>query len=129
MKPSRAIAIAAVAALPALSGGPAEADWRDGLNESVDAAKDFATEMAIEAERAVVAGGVVLYRYRHTVAGGVIGCAAGAALGATASAGASVATGGAALPSVGPATALGCGAGAAYGVSLGYPLDTMFDEP
>lgn len=129
MKPSRAIATFAAAALLALSGGPAQAGWRDSLTESVGAAKDFATEMAIEAERAVVVGGIVLYRYRHTVAGGVIGCAAGAALGATASTGVGVATGGAALPAVGPATALGCGAGAAYGVSLGYPLDTMFDEP
>lgn len=111
--------------LSVIAGG----GWRDGLDAAVEATRGWATELAIRAETAVVAGGIVLHRYRHTVAGGMIGCVAGAAVGTTVSAGAGLATGGAALAATGPAAALGCGVGAAYGASLGYPLDTMYDLP
>lgn len=125
----RAAVAAAVATVLMLPAGQAQAGWRDSLGAAVEATRDWATELAIGAETAVVAGGIVLHRYRHTVAGGMIGCVAGAAVGTTVSAGAGLATGGAALAATGPAAALGCGVGAAYGASLGYPLDTMYDLP
>src|SRR5690606_17575780 len=76
---------------------PAQAGWRENLDAAVETTRAWVTELAIGAETAVVAGGVVLHRYRHTVAGGMIGCVAGAAAGTTVSAGAGLATGGAAF--------------------------------
>lgn len=121
--------VAAFGVALALQAAPAQAGWRENLDTAVETTREWATELAIGAETAVVAGGVVLHRYRHTVAGGMIGCVAGAAAGTTLSAGAGLATGGAAFATAGPAAALGCGLGAAYGASLGYPLDTMYDLP
>ena len=79
------------------------------------------------AEKAIVLGGVLVYRNRHTIAGAGLGCAAGAMLGMTSVAAAGAVTGGAALAGTPQAVALGCGAGAAAGAALGYPMDHLFE--
>jgi hypothetical protein len=79
------------------------------------------------AEKAIVLGGILVYRNRHTIAGAGLGCAAGAMLGMTSVAAAGAVTGGAALAGTPQAVALGCGAGAAAGAALGYPMDHLFE--
>ena len=78
-------------------------------------------------DKAIVAGAVVIYRNRHTLAGTGLGCAAGAALGAGSAVAAGAATGGAAFAGTPQAMALGCGLGAAAGAALGYPMDHLFE--
>lgn len=110
---------ALLATAPVAMAAPADASdggWRGWLSDTADALQSGA-------ERAIILGGAVLYKNRHTVAGLGLGCVAGAAVGATSGVAAGLATGGAALPGTGPATALGCALGAAAGASLGRPLD------
>src|SRR4051812_23261718 len=61
---------------------PAEAGWREQFEGILSVTDYWTGEAAIRSEQAVVLGGIALYRYRHTLSGSVIGCAAGAALGA-----------------------------------------------
>ena len=116
----------AVAAAILFMAGTARADNLAGTSEGWRA---WLGGAAIEdmAERAIILGGVVLYRYRHTVAGIGLGCAAGAMLGATSAVAAGAATSGAALVVTPEAIALGCTAGAAAGAALGYPLDHIYE--
>ncbi|HYG87649.1 MAG TPA: hypothetical protein VD978_15425 [Azospirillum sp.] len=88
---------------------------------------DTAKELRSEAERAIILGGAILYRYRHTIAGMTLGCTAGAIVGATGGVAAGLATSGTTLPGTGPATAIGCALGAAAGAQLGLPLDQPMD--
>ena len=81
-----------------------------------------------KAEKAIVIGGVLLYRHRHAVAGAALGCVIGSMAGATTAAGAGLATAGASLAGVAPAVALGCGLGALGGAAVGQPLDNVYDE-
>jgi hypothetical protein len=113
----------------ALPAGRADAAWSDVLQEGVAAAQAAQQTFLEEAERAIVVGGVLLYRHRHAVAGAAIGCVAGLMAATTTAIGAGLATGGAALAGTGPAAALGCGLGALGGAALGHPLDNVYDEP
>jgi len=85
------------------------ADW---AREGRDRAAVFGNGIRDAAQKAILLGGAVLYNHRHAIAGGALGCAAGAAVGASSA--------GAAAP---PLSALGCAAGAAAGISLGRELD------
>jgi hypothetical protein len=91
---------------------------------AVHASRNMVYQFRLEVEPAVVTGGLVVSRNRHTIAGGAMGCTAGAALGAGAAAVFGFASGGLALPAVPPAAALGCAAGGAVGIAVGYPLDS-----
>lgn len=104
------------------------ADTADHLRDGWSSVQAATAEASIWAERAVIAGGVVLYRHRHTVSGAVLGCAAGSALGAASALAAGTVTGGAAAAAMPQAAAVGCGVGASAGIALGYPLDHLFDE-
>ncbi|HUC64465.1 MAG TPA: hypothetical protein VMA53_03480 [Stellaceae bacterium] len=96
---------------------------RHAAVSAVHASRDLVYQFRLEVEPAVVTGGLVVSRNRHTIAGGTMGCAAGAGLGASAAAVFGVVSGGLALPAVPPAAALGCAAGGAVGIAVGYPLD------
>jgi hypothetical protein len=113
----------------AVASGRAEAAWPEGLQEGLSAARAVEQDLLDEARRAIVIGGVVLYRHRHAVAGAAMGCVAGSMAATTLSLGAGLATGGAALVGTGPAAALGCGLGALGGGVLGQPLDDVDVEP
>jgi hypothetical protein len=113
----------------ALPAGRAEAAWSDVLQDGVAAAQAAQQRLFEQAERAIVVGGILLYRHRHAVAGAAIGCVAGSVAATTTALGAGLATGGAALAGTGPAAALGCGLGALAGAALGHPLDNVYDEP
>jgi hypothetical protein len=113
----------------ALPAGRAEAAWSDVLQDGVAAAQAAQQRLFERAERAIVVGGILLYRHRHAVAGAAIGCVAGSVAATTTALGAGLATGGAALAGTGPAAALGCGLGALAGAALGHPLDNVYDEP
>jgi hypothetical protein len=108
------------------AGPEAGMNW---LDRSADAASRAGEQLREQAERAVILGGVLLYRHRHTISGTMLGCAAGAAAGGAAAVTAGTVTGGAALLGTGEAMALGCGLGSAAGASVGYPLDHIFDAP
>lgn len=95
----------------------------DGLREGFKTAEAASWEFLGWAEKAIIAGGSIIYQNRHTISGGVIGCAAGATLGATSVMTAGLSTGGAAFALTPEATLLGCGLGAAAGAALGYPMD------
>ena len=117
---------AALALLLAATATPAEAApgaWSEELRRAWGAAEAATRTLAAEAEKAIVVGGVLLYRHRHAIAGAALGCAAGSLVGATSAVGAAPATGGASLSAAAPAAALGCGVGAVAGASLGRPLD------
>ena len=124
----RAAALLAGLAL-VLPAGHAEAAWSDLLQESMAAAQAAQQRVLEQAEQAIVAGGVLLYRHRHAVAGAAIGCVAGSVAATTTALGAGLATGGAVLAGTGPAAALGCGLGALGGAALGHPLDNVYDAP
>jgi hypothetical protein len=96
---------------------------RHAAVSAVHASRDMVYQFRLQVEPAVVTGGLVVSRNRHTIAGGAMGCGTGAALGAAAAAVFGLASGGLALPAVPPAAALGCAAGGAVGIALGYPLD------
>ena len=110
-----------------LAGGRAEAAWSDVLRHGMTAARDTEQTLRAKAEQAIVAGGVLLYRHRHAVAGAALGCMAGSMAATTATLGAGLATGGAALAGTGPALALGCGLGALGGAAIGHPLDDVYE--
>jgi hypothetical protein len=74
-------------------------------------------------EPAIFLGGIVIDRSRHIIAGGVMGCIAGAGIGATATAAVGLVTGGVALAALPAASAAGCGIGGLGGAAFGYPLD------
>jgi hypothetical protein len=112
----------------ALPAGRAEAAWSDVLRDGMAAAQAAQQTFLEQAERAIVVGGVVLYRHRHAVAGAAIGCVAGSLAATTTAIGAGLATGGSALAGTAPAAALGCGLGALGGAALGHPLDNVYDE-
>jgi hypothetical protein len=121
-------ALALLAALGAmLAGGRAEAAWSDVLRDGLGAARAAEQTLRWQAERAIIAGGVLLYRHRHAVAGAALGCMAGSAAATTAAVGAGLATGGAAFAGTAPALALGCGLGAVAGAAVGHPLDEVYD--
>ncbi len=96
---------------------------RHAAVSAVHASRDMVYQFRLQVEPAVVTGGLVVSRNRHTIAGGAMGCGAGAALGAAAAAVFGLASGGLALPAVPPAAALGCAARGAVGIAVGYPLD------
>jgi hypothetical protein len=106
----------------------AEAAWSDVLQEGLNAARSAEQALRAKTEKAIVIGGVLLYRHRHMVAGAALGCVIGSMAGATTAAGAGLATVGAALAGVAPAAALGCGLGALSGAAIGQPLDNVYDE-
>lgn len=110
-----------------LAGGRAEAAWSDVVRDGMSAARTAEQTLRTQAERAIVAGGVLLYRHRHAVAGAALGCMAGSMAATTATLGAGVATGGAALAGTAPALALGCGLGALGGAAMGHSLDDVYD--
>jgi hypothetical protein len=106
----------------------AEAGWSDVLQEGLSAALSTQQALRAETEKAIVIGGVLLYRHRHAVAGAALGCVIGSMAGATTAAGAGLATAGGALAAVAPAAALGCGLGALSGAAVGQPLDNVYDD-
>ena len=106
----------------------AEAAWSDALQEGLNAVRSTEQALREKTEKAIVIGGVLLYRHRHTVAGAALGCVIGSMAGATTAAGAGLATAGASLAGVAPAAALGCGLGALSGAAVGQPLDNVYDE-
>ena len=112
-----------------LAGGRAEAAWSDVLRDGMTAARAAEQTLRAKTEQAIVAGGVLLYRHRHAVAGAALGCMAGSMAATTVTLGAGVATGGSALAATAPALALGCGLGALGGAALGHPLDNVYEAP
>lgn len=127
LPPTRARALAPLLLLPLLAvPAPAEAGWSEALRDRLVAAGQ---DLIAGAEKAIVVGGVLIYRHRHTIAGATLGCAAGSLAGTASTLGAAPATGGASLSAVAPVAALGCGLGAAAGAALGYPLDRVYDAP
>jgi hypothetical protein len=120
-----ALALLAIAA-PAHA---AETTWSERMADALERARDQGELLVQKAEQAIVVGGVLVYRHRHTIAGATLGCLAGATVGATSALGAGVATGGAAVAGAGPAAALGCGLGALGGAAMGRELDGAYDLP
>ncbi len=112
-----------------IAGGRAEAatDWSEVLADGMAAARAAEQTLRERTEQAIVAGGVVLYRHRHAIAGAALGCMAGTMAATTATVGAGLATGGAALAGTAPALALGCGIGALGGAAIGRPLDDVYE--
>jgi hypothetical protein len=88
-------------------------------NKTADAIRDLPSAV----EPAVFAGGIVVSRSRHAIAGGIMGCGAGAGVGAGSAAVFGMASGGLGMAAVPAAAAIGCGVGAAGGIAVGYPLD------
>jgi hypothetical protein len=119
------VAALTVAAAP----GHADAAWSDVVQEGLDTARAAQQVLRERAEQAIVAGGVLLYRHRHAVAGAALGCIAGSVAATTTTLGAGLATGGASLTTTAPAAALGCGLGALGGAALGQQLDDVYDMP
>jgi hypothetical protein len=119
------VAMLAVAAVP----GRADAAWSDVVQEGLAAARAAQQTLRERTEQAIVAGGVLLYRHRHAVAGAALGCVAGSVAATTTTLGAGLATGGASLTTTAPAAALGCGLGALSGAALGQRLDNVYDVP
>ncbi len=87
-------------------------------------AQDAFARLEEQARAMVTIGGVVVYRYRHTISGAALGCATGTLAGVSSTIVLSPVTGGATLAGTGPAALLGCAAGGAAGAALGYQLDT-----
>jgi hypothetical protein len=119
------VVVLAVAAAP----GRADAAWSDVVQEGLDAARAAEQTLREKAEQAIIAGGVLLYRHRHAVAGAALGCVAGSLAATTTTLGAGLATGGASLTTTAPAAALGCGLGALGGAALGQQLDNVYEVP
>ena len=112
-----------------LAGGRAEAAWSEVLRDGMTATRAAEQTLREKTEQAIVAGGVLLYRHRHAVAGAALGCMAGSMAATTVTLGAGLATGGSALAGTAPALALGCGLGAIGGAALGHPLDNVYEAP
>ena len=119
----------AVALSVAATPGRADAAWSDVVQEGLDAARITQQTLREKTEQAIIAGGVLLYRHRHAVAGAALGCVAGSVAATTTTLGAGLATGGAALTTTAPAAALGCGLGALGGAAIGQRLDNVYDVP
>jgi hypothetical protein len=124
-----ALALGAGLAVALASPARAEPAWAGAVQQGLNAARAAEHELLEQARRAIVVGGVVLYRHRHAVAGAAMGCLAGSMAATTLSLGAGLASGGAALAGTAPAAALGCGLGAFGGAALGRPLDEVYAEP
>jgi hypothetical protein len=119
-----------VAALAvAAARGRADAAWSDLVREGLDAARVAEQTLREKTEQAIIAGGVLVYRHRHAVAGAALGCVAGSVAATTTTLGAGLATGGASLTTTAPAAALGCGLGALGGAAIGQRLDDVYDVP
>ena len=82
--------------------GRAEAAWSDILRDGLNAAQTTQQRLRETAERAIVIGGVLLYRHRHAVAGAAVGCVVGSMVAATTAASAGLVTGGSALAGAAP---------------------------
>jgi len=80
-------------------------------------------EAHTRAEHAIFLGGIVLERHRHVIAGGLLGCAAGAAVGGGAAAVTGLFTAGVGFAAIPSASLVGCSLAGAGGAALGYPLD------
>jgi len=119
----------AVALSVAAAPGRADAASSDVVQEGWDAARAAQQTLREKTEQAIIAGGVLLYRHRHAVAGAALGCVAGSVAATTTTFGAGLATGGASLTTAAPAAALGCGLGALGGAALGQRLDNVYDVP
>jgi hypothetical protein len=117
----------AAALTVAAAPGRADAAWSEVLRDGMDAAQEVERTLREQAEQAIVMGGVLLYRHRHTVAGAVLGCVAGSLVATTTTLGAGLVTGGASLMATAPGAALGCGLGAVGGAVIGAPLDSVYD--
>jgi hypothetical protein len=124
----RACLLAAALSLAAMPAR-AEVAWADVMQEGLDAARAAEQTLREKTEQAIVAGGVLLYRHRHAVAGAALGCVAGSVAATTTTLGAGLATGGASLTTTAPAAALGCGLGALGGAAIGQRLDNVYDVP
>ena len=124
----RACLLAAALSLAAMPAR-AEVAWADVMHEGLDAARAAEQTLREKTEQAIVAGGVLLYRHRHAVAGAALGCVAGSVAATTTTLGAGLATGGASLTTTAPAAALGCGLGALSGAAIGQRLDNVYDVP
>ena len=131
LRPALALRMCLLVAALSLAVSPAraEAAWTDVLQDGLDAARAAQQTLREQAEQAIVAGGVLLYRHRHAVAGATLGCIVGSAVATTTTLGAGLATGGASLTTAAPAAALGCGLGALGGAAIGERLDHVYDEP
>ena len=124
----RACLLAAALSLAAMPAR-AEVAWADVMQEGLDAARAAEQTLGEKTEQAIVAGGVLLYRHSHAVAGAALGCVAGSVAATTTTLGAGLATGGASLTTTAPAAALGCGIGALGGAAIGQRLDNVYDVP
>ena len=113
----------AVILLCAVDGQVADRAVRDFGPGVTDMAELAAHRAQDRIEPIIVRGGITVERSRHTIVGGVIGCAAGVAAGATVIAGLGFLTGGAAFAGVSLASAIGCSVGGFGGAAIGYPLD------
>jgi hypothetical protein len=118
-----------VALALAAAPGRADAASSDVVREGLEAARAAEQTLREKTEQAIIAGGVLLYRHRHAVAGAALGCVAGSLAATTTTLGAGLATGGASLTTTAPAAALGCGLGALGGAALGQRLDNVYDVP
>jgi hypothetical protein len=125
----RGLGLAGALAAAVASPARAEAAWPETVQQGLNAVRTAEQDLLEQARRAIVIGGVVLYRHRHAVAGAAMGCVAGSMAATTLSLGAGLASGGAALAGTAPAAALGCGLGAIGGAALGQPLDDVYLEP
>ena len=108
---------------------PADAAWSDALHAGPNAVRGTGQTLREATGKAILIGGMPLYRHRHTVAGAALGCVAGSVAGATTAAGAGLATAGASVSAMAPAAALGCGLGALTGAAIGRPLDNIYALP
>jgi hypothetical protein len=125
----RGLWLAAGLVIALASPARAEPALPDAVQQGLSTARAAEQDLLEQARRAIVIGGVVLYRHRHAVAGAAMGCVAGSMAATTLSLGAGLASGGAALAGTAPAAALGCGLGALGGAALGQPLDDVYAEP
>jgi hypothetical protein len=125
----RGLGLGAGLVIACASPARAEPALADAVQQGLSAARAAEQDLLEQARRAIVIGGVVLYRHRHALAGAAMGCVAGSMAATTLSLGAGLASGGAALAGTAPAAALGCGLGALGGAALGQPLDDVYAEP
>jgi hypothetical protein len=125
--PKRPIPLALALLALATPAQAAETTWSERLADTLERARDQGEVLAEKAEQAIVVGGALVYRHRHTIAGATLGCLAGATVGAGSALGAGVATGGATIAGAGPAAALGCGLGALGGAAMGRQLDGVYE--
>ena len=120
----RASIILVAIMLWAIAGGPASAEERPVWQDAIATARDASVDLEAQARRVIVQAGVVVYRYRHTIAGAALGCASGSLIGAGSTVVLGPVTGGATLAAAGPAALVGCAVGAAGGAAVGHSLDT-----